>query len=191
MLRELAERTGGRQLAPKEAKSAFETASLPQAEARRSIWEDLVRWMLLLFLLDVAARRIAINPLELLRKLRGFIGEMAGHRTPEAAAATVATLKGTRERAREGMGGMAPSASDAGPAPSRSARYEAPVPDAKVTEQLSQALGGASEVDRPVVAKPTRKPTPTTEADFTSRLLKAKKQVRDTLDEGDEQPPGQ
>jgi uncharacterized membrane protein len=191
MLRELSERTGGRQLAPKEAASAFETGSLPRAEARRSIWEDLVRWMLLLFLLDVAVRRIAINPMEMLRKLRVFINEMAGRRTPEAAAATLSTLKGSRDKAREGMGAAAPSASEAGPAPNRSARYEAPVPDAKVTEQLSQALGGASEVDQPVVAKPTRKPTPTSEADFTSRLLKAKKQVRDKMDESEEQPPTQ
>src|SRR5262249_9614112 len=112
MLRELAERTGGRQLSPQEAKSTFEIASLPHAEARRSIWEDLIRWTLLLFLLDVAVRRIAVNPLELLRKLRQFIGEMAGTRSPEAAAATVATLKGTRDRAREGMGAAAPSATD-------------------------------------------------------------------------------
>lgn len=187
MLRELADRTGGRELKSNEAKAAFDTSTLPKAEARRSIWEDLMRWMLLLFLLDVAVRRIAINPIEMLRKLRGFISEMAGTKTPEASAATLSSLKGTRDKTREGMGAAtaAPTASDAGPAPSRSAKYEAPVPDAKVTEQLSKALGGASEIDQPVVAKPTRKPTPTSEADFTSRLLKAKKQARDKIESDD------
>ncbi|MBI5865332.1 MAG: FixH family protein [Planctomycetes bacterium] len=187
MLRELADRTGGQVLDPANAKAAFDLGSLPRAESRRSIWEDLVRWTLLLFLLDVAVRRIAVNPIELLRKLRRRIAELAGAPPTEASAAVLSTLKGTRDRAREELAKPAPT--ETGPAPSRSARYEAPVSDSKVTEQLSQALGGASEVDQPVVAKPTRKAAPTSEADFTSRLLKAKKQARDKLDSDDQGEP--
>ncbi|MFQ5806964.1 MAG: glutamine amidotransferase, partial [Phycisphaerae bacterium] len=85
LLSELAERTGGRVLTPAEAPSAFDTAGLPPAEARRPIWEYLLRWMLLLFLLDVAVRRIAINPIEIGRTVRRFIGEMAGKRQPAEA----------------------------------------------------------------------------------------------------------
>jgi uncharacterized membrane protein/Mg-chelatase subunit ChlD len=181
LLGEIAERTGGRVLTPAEASAAFDTASLPPAEARRPIWEYLVRWMLLLFLLDVAVRRIAINPVEVARKVRRFIGEMAGKRQPaEASAAVLSTLKGTRERTREDLQGE-PEPTEAGPAPDRAARYEPPTPDSRVTEELGRALEGASELEKPVVARPTKKKTPTSQADFTSRLLAAKKRARERL----------
>lgn len=179
LLSELSERTGGRVLTHAEAPSAFDTAGLPQAEARRSIWEYLIRWMLLLFLLDVAVRRIAINPIEIARKVRRFIGEMAGKRQPaEASAAVLSALKGTRQRMRDEL---RDEPTEAGPAPDRAARYEPTVPDSKVTEQLSQALDGASELERPVVARPTKKPAQTSEADFTSRLLQAKRRARERM----------
>jgi len=186
LLSELSERTGGRLLTAAEATAAFDTASLPQAEARRPIWAYLIRWMLLLFLLDVAVRRIAINPIEIARKVRRFIGEMAGRRQPaEASAAVLSTLKGTRERVRDDMLSEA-GPTEAGPAPDRSARYEPTVPDSKVTEQLSKALDGASELEAPVVARPTKKTTQTSEPDFTARLLQAKKRARDRMKDDDE-----
>jgi hypothetical protein len=188
LLGEIAERTGGRVLTPPEAAAAFDMSTLAQAEARRPIWEFLIRWMLLLFLLDVAVRRIAINPIEIARKLRRFIGEMAGKRQPaEASAAVLSTLKGARAQARDDLREQAP---EAGPAPDRSARYEPTVSDAKVTEQLSKALDGASELEKPVVARPTKKKTPTSEADFTSRLLQAKKRARDRMKDEDDQQEG-
>jgi uncharacterized membrane protein len=179
LLSEIADRTGGRVLTTAEAAAAFDTASLPPAEARRPIWEQLIRWMLLLFLLDVAVRRIAINPIELARKLRRFIGEMAGKRQPaEASAAVLSTLKGTRAQVRDDL---RERATETGPTPDRSARYEPTVPDTKVTEELSKALDGASELERPVVARPTKKTAQTSEADFTSRLLQAKKRARERM----------
>jgi hypothetical protein len=183
LLKAIADRTGGRELAPSAPQGVYDTSNLAPAEARRAIWEDLIRLMVLLFLLDVAIRRIAINPFELARKARRFIAEMAGGRkTAEATAAVLTTLKGTREQVRGTLEPRAP-AGEAGPAPQRSARYEAPQTPQKATEELSKALGGASETDKPVVAKPTRKPTPTSEADYTSRLLQAKKKARDKLDD--------
>lgn len=181
LLARLRDKTGGRELRSGEASAIFDRAKLPPAESRRAIWEDLIRLMLVLFLLDVAIRRVAINPVELVRKLRRRIAEMGGAGRPVAAsAATLATLKGAREGARDELAERA-KASDAGPAPDRGARYEAPVSDARVTEDLSKALGGATEGDAPVVARPTRKPTPTSEADYTSRLLKAKRRARDDM----------
>jgi uncharacterized membrane protein len=186
LLAEIADRTGGRMLTRADAAAAFDTSTLAQAEARRPIWEFLIRWMLLLFLLDVAVRRIAINPIELARKARRFIGEMAGKRQPaEASAAVLSTLKGARDQVRDDL---RERATDAGPAPDRSARYEPTVPDLKVTEQLSKALDGASELEEPVVARPTKKKTQTSEADFTSRLLQAKKRARERMkDEQEDQ----
>ncbi len=185
LLSEIAERTGGRLLTAAEAGAVFDTATLAPAEARRPMWEFLVRWMLLLFLLDVAVRRIAINPIEMARKLRRFIGELAGRRQPaEASAAVLSTLKGTHAQVRDDL---REQATEAGPAPDRSARYEPAVPDTKVTEQLSKALDGASELEKPVVARPTKKQTQTSEADFTSRLLQAKKRARERMKDEENQ----
>lgn len=186
LLQNLSERTGGRMLTATDARAPFDRTALPKAEARPPIWEDLIRWMLLLFLLDVAVRRIAINPMDMARRVRKYIGEIAGPRKPsETAEAVLSTLKGARDQLREASGATAPP-SETGVAPNRSAKYEAPTTAAKVSEQLSKALGGASAEDQPVVARPTKKPTATNEADYTSRLLKAKKRARDDLSKPEE-----
>ncbi|RMF80261.1 MAG: hypothetical protein D6744_08410, partial [Planctomycetota bacterium] len=120
LLRELADRTGGSLLEPVQAGRTFDISGLPPAETRQTIWEALVRWMLLLFILDVAVRRVAVRPIELARKLRRFIAEMGRGRVarPEA---VLSTLKGARERLRSDMPGQGGSETQAGPAPT--ARY--------------------------------------------------------------------
>ena len=178
LLRELADRTGGRVLTPAEAADTFDRAGLPPAEARHTIWETLIRWMLLLFLIDVAVRRIAIHPVEVARKVRKFIAEMGRGRAAQPEA-VLSSLKGTRDRLRAGMRERSDDRTDAGPAPS--ARYSPGKQDTNATEELSKALDGASELDQPVVARPTRKKPPTDEAGFTSRLLKAKKKVQEDI----------
>lgn len=184
-LSQLAEKTGGRKLTLDQAVQAFDESTLKPAEVKRPIWEDLIRYMLLLFLIDVAVRRIAINPIELARKLRRYIGEIGGVRTTgEKSEAVLASLKGTREKTRE----TATKSGESEPAPERSRRWDGAAADSRATEQLSQALGGASETDALVVARPTKKKPATTEADFTSRLLKAKQKARDEIkNEGEEQ----
>ena len=172
LLRELAERSNGRVLQTSQASSVFDRAALAKAETRSAIWENLIQWMLILFLVDVAVRRIAIDPLATMRRLRGYVGELAG-RQPETAAATVSSLKGTREKIRE----------ERAEAAQATKRYTPKEEQARASEELSQALDGASELNAPVVARPTRKAKPSSEADFTSRLLKAKKQARERLED--------
>ena len=185
LLAEIASRTGGRVLGDADLASVFDLSKIQAAEARRPIWEYLVRWMLLLFLLDVAVRRIAISPIEMARKIRRFIAEMGGQRLPaEASAAVLSNLKGAQAQRREES---QERLTETGPAPDRSARYEPGMPDARVTEELSKALDGASELDKPVVARPTKKAAPSGESDFTARLLAAKKRAKDRLkDQQDE-----
>lgn len=185
LLTELANRTGGRVLTFADAQEVFSHAGLAAAQSRTSIWEDLTKLMLLLFLLDVAIRRVAINPLGAARKLRQFIGEMAGSRVPESGEATLGSLKGARAKAREGLAG----ADEGGKAPDKPARYQPPTPDKKVTEQLSKALDGASELDKPIVGKPQRKPGKQDEGGGLSRLLKAKKEAQDKLREDSDDKP--
>ncbi len=176
LLKELARRSGGQLLddSPQAAAKLFDPQGLPKAEIRRTIWEDLVRLMLILFLIDVAIRRIAIDPIRVARRLRQRIAEMAGAPRPEAAAATLGSLKGAREKLREEL---------KAPVPDASTRFEAREEQIRSTQELAEALDGASELDTPVVARPTRKAPPSSEADFTSRLLKAKKRARERLEE--------
>lgn len=180
LLDEVRVRTAGRMLVAAEGGSVFDRAGLPRAEARHALWENLVQWMLVLFLLDVAIRRIAVNPVELYYKGRRFLAEMAGRGRPASEAATVlTTLKGTRERLREEQ--AARRATEAGEPPRAAARYEAAKPDARATEELSKALGGATEQDAPVVARPTSKKPVQSEGEYTSRLMRAKQRARDDI----------
>ncbi len=175
LLEELRQRAGGRMLGEQEPAAVFDRAGLRRAEARRSIWESLIYWMLLMFLVDVAIRRIAINPLELYRKARRRLGEAAAFgKEGKEAAAVLSTLKDARERVRDEQ-------RDDAAQPDATARYEPRTPDQKASEDLSRALGGASEMEQPVVARPTRKKPAESEADYTSRLLRAKRRARDEM----------
>lgn len=189
LLAEIARRTHGRVLASTDPKPVWDLSSLPPAEKRRSIWEWLTFWAIVLFLIDVAVRRIAINPVEWARKLRRYIGELAGKRqAAEATAAVLGSLKTTREATRAAQQARPPA--EAGEAPNRSARYEAPTSAAKSSEKLNEVLGGASELDAPIVAKPAPKSTPPSAGDLASRLKKAKQKAREEMG-GDEKPPSQ
>lgn len=183
LLDEIAARTGGRRLDGASVSNAFDLSSVPKAETRRPLWESLIQLMLLLFLIDVAIRRIAINPMEIARRVRRFIAEMAGQRQPAAeSAAVLTTLRGAREQVREGLSSPArPAPGETGQPPTRAARYEAPQTAEQSSEDLSRALGGATAADQPVVARPTGKKPPTGEAEYTSRLLQAKRKARDDL----------
>lgn len=188
-LEEIRARADGRLLSIGGDVDPFDRASLPRVETRRPIWEDLIRWMLIVFLLDVAVRRIAVHPIALLLKLRQSLSELAGggRKRAESSAAVLGALKGTRDRMREEKGGgkEGTKTTEAGTAPDRSARYEAPASPGKAARDLSDALGGANAMDKPVVAPPSRKKPPSGEADYTARLLKAKRRARE---QGDDKP---
>jgi uncharacterized membrane protein len=187
LLDELREVTGGRMLGVDDPAAPFERAGLPRAETRHVMWETLVRWLLVLFLVDVAVRRIAISPIEMVRKARQRLAEMAGRARPAVQTDAVLTsLKGTRERVREERQAKPNKGAAAGPDPA--ARYERRTPDDKATEDLGRALGGATQADAPVVARPSGKKPAQSEADYTSRLLRAKRRAREDMkpeDEGD------
>jgi uncharacterized membrane protein len=178
LLQNLREKTAGRDLRESEAIEVFDRSNMEPAQTRHVMWESLLRWMLLLFLLDVAIRRIAINPKEVGRKGRRFVSEMAGRQRDDAQAEVVLTsLKGTRERVRDEARERAEQES----APAATARYEAQQEQQKATDDLGRALGGATSDDAPVVARPTGKKPAQSEADYTSRLLKAKRRARDDM----------
>lgn len=181
LLEELRARTGGRLLGAEDAAAIFDRAGLPPAEARRSLWENLMQWMLALFLLDVAIRRIAVHPSELVRRLRRRVAEMAGRKPAGEVAAVLTTLKGARERWREEQQTTRPPVAGP-PAEARGGTAR----DDRATEDLNRALGGAEPPQAPVVAPPTAKKPGVSEGDYTSRLLRAKRRARQDLDAKDE-----
>lgn len=174
-LAEIARRTGGRVLDVNDAGAVFETGSIRPVHVRSPFWDDLVRLTLVLFLLDVAVRRIAVTPADAARRIRTFIREAVGRPAAEEAAATLATLRGVKGRKREEQ---SPGASESPKADEAAVRSEAP--ERQPSDSLSQALGGAS--DKPVVAAPPpkRRPPGTTESEYTARLLRAKRRARDS-----------
>lgn len=182
LLEDVRAQTHGRLLAADEPAAVFDRAGLERVEARHALWENLVRWMLVAFLLDVAVRRIALRPAELYRKFRAFLAELAGRGRPAETVAVLTTLKGTRDRVRQEH---RPPAITPAPPPGE---VEKPADD------LAAALGGAKEIDRPVVAPPAAKIAgASSEADYTGRLLRAKRRAREDLESQDESgnpPPG-
>lgn len=168
----LARRTGGRVLNLKTPETVFEARSIRPIEARRPFWEDLVRLALVLFLLDVAVRRVALTPTEAVARFRRFVREMAGVQSEADSVATLGTLRGAKERVQ------ADAEAPAGETPSRVAAQHRPT-EFDSGDALSRALNG-TDTDKPVVAEAARKDRPpmSSEGEYTSRLLRAKRRVR-------------
>ena len=169
-LSELARRTGGRLLDLRHPDAVFEPWSIRPVHLRRPFWEDVVRLALVLFLLDVAVRRIAVSPVEVAGRIRRFIHELAGGRPAEASAVTLGALRGAKARAQAGS----------------EAADRARAVDPRASDALSRALGGA-EADKPIVVPPTRssRPVATSEGDYMSRLRQAKQRAARSEDERD------
>ncbi len=178
LLSEISARTDGRLLGADQADRVFDRAGLPPVETRRPLWESLLHWMLVLFLLDVAVRRIALNPLKM---LRNRLAEMAGRGRPQAeTAAVLTTLRGTRDRLREQQRpAQGEPSTEAAPPPKRS------VPTPTSPERSTRELDGAGP-DRPVSGKPSSHKPPQSESDYLSRLRRAKRRARREMDEDDE-----
>ena len=173
-LAEIARRTGGRVINLNNPEAVFESWSIRPVQVRRPFWEDLLHLALVLFLLDVAVRRIAVTPAEAAGRIRRIIQELAGRRTGTDSIATLGALRGAKERAHVGVG--QPLEEPPG-LPTAVAQQE-PI-DPGPADELSQALNGA-ETDKPVAARPTRqgRAPVSSEADYTSRLLRAKRRAR-------------
>jgi Ca-activated chloride channel family protein len=175
LLTELAQRTRGRQMDLADAARVFDPALVSPVEARRPIWEDLVRLALIAFLIDVAVRRIAFRPREAAQHIRKRIRELAGAPVSVTATRTVAVLRGAREDVREGLRGGAVN-------PAASSRGTVPLPDGAATDvesvdPLSRAIRTAGAMDKPVVADP-KATGPAAAESYAARLKRAKREAR-------------
>lgn len=176
-LAELARRTGGRVLDVESPAAVFEAWSIRPVRVRRPFWEDLVRLALLLFLVDVAVRRIAVTPAEAVARAAAFVRELSGRAARGDSAATLTALRGVKARVRDG--GTEPRRADV------TKRADAPrTGESLEPDSLTRALGGV-EPETPVVAAPSqkRRPPAASEGEYTTRLLRAKRRARREPDE--------
>jgi len=208
LLEEIAELTGGRVLDPNQpqAASLFTRESLVESRSIRPLWRYLLPWLLVLFLLDVACRRIAWD-LGAIWKWCTNLGTrfQSLFATRKVEAAT--TLGALKERARqvdqqldERSGRAARQSNQA--AETKSAPKPEPVaqtdskrkfeaaPDAVAEQDFAAAVGGASEnktASASVLAAKRRQAkraqSGDDEGETTSKLLAAKRAARERMKE--------
>lgn len=199
LLREIADLTDGRVLMPddEESRKAVFAHNLPDTVSRRPVWETLLKLAIVAFLLDIAVRRIAIDPLKWLATASNYVGSLARVGRGRKSEQTLKDLRDVRERLREQRTGAgaergerkAPVAAPPADGPSLDAGRKfdgGAAVGGKPAKDLSEAMGGAGAKD---AAPQQAKPQPKKPGDegpqesMTARLLKAKKRARE---EGEE-----
>ncbi len=179
----LADKTGGRQLSAVDPLlvNLFEKEGLEPPRTLKDVWDLLVILAASLFVLDVASRRLSIDP----EWVRGIMNRLTGKRRV-VGQDTVAAWKRAKSQASHKTKSQ-PSEPQRG---QRSVKFEASEEDAAIAIDA----GGDSPADlRGKEGKATRKTKVRTgddsggggEEDFTSRLLAAKRRAMQETDEGD------
>jgi uncharacterized membrane protein len=183
VLRRLAEMTGGRVLRtdlPPADLDLFYRGELDVPRSPKHIWDLLAIIAAILFLLDVATRRIAVDG----RRVREAILRAFGARG-QASEQTVAAWKKTREqvahrRAPTGTGAASATGGEAD-APDRRTRFAAGEDDAASAIDVGQESEGRPHSDRaqpPARTDTSAEKPPEDEGPHTSRLLRAKRRAR-------------
>lgn len=189
LLHQISDITGGRVLSPddEESKKLIFAHNLPDTVSRRPIWETLLKLAIVMFLLDIAVRRIAIDPLKWVASASSYVASLARVGRGRKSEQTLKDLRGVRERIREqrtASGGEAerkpmraagPSAE--GPALDAGAKFDAGA-GAKPSKGLADAMGGAgAKAPLPPLKPAETKPgEEAPQESMTARLLKKKRQ---------------
>lgn len=178
LLQRIANATGGRWLdAPSEDVDIFKH-DLPPIVARRPLWNWLLKVAIFCFLLDVAVRRVAVDPKKALAVVRAYIADLAGRfGTGRRAEAVLADLKTVRQRVRDEQAQQAaasgPSATAEQATPRGTGRrFEAPE-TTKASEDLAGALGGPTTDGR--TPSTATRDSAAEQGETTARLLKLKR----------------
>ncbi|MFA9477958.1 VWA domain-containing protein [Phycisphaerales bacterium AB-hyl4] len=193
LLQQVAELTGGRVFDPADAEAAnlFERTFEFESRSIRPLWRVLLVWLIVLFLLDVACRRIAWDLPAIWGWTRTRADAMLGlfqARDDQQTEATLATLKHRRAAATQGRAASSEgdAASAAPPAPARKRKFEAD-PNAKPAADLHESVGGATDQPTPGASQMAREQADREQADAdahdtTNRLLAAKRRARQNAD---------
>ena len=190
LLREVVQEAKGRVLSSQDTGETVFAHNLPDTISRTPIWDGLLKLAVIVFLLDVAFRRIAIDPVKVMVSSRRYIASLAGRfGAGRRAEATLTDLRSVRERVRaeqtrEGDAAalLPPGGAEEADAPSggldAGRKFDAGAGVKKPAKDLSEAMGGHGTGPAPI-AKPRPKEADGPQESMTSRLLKAKKRARE------------
>jgi len=176
--------TFGRDL-PSDPKQAdlFNREGLETPTSLSDIWPLMAIIAATLFLMDVAARRLAIDPIALRRRLYALM-----HGGESTAGQNLDRLKQTRTEVQQRVTSRKQQAIDA------EARFEADEAARTGAIDLADLDAGSTEGSlkktAPQRPQPEKKVEEVDDGSYTSRLLEAKRRARDKR-QGKDQPPGE
>ncbi len=153
---------------------------LPPAASREPAWPAVLALALGLFLLDVAVRRIAIDPRAMLAEARDWMGGLAGRWGGREGGESLGSLKQRREQLQAQWQGRPGQQAPPAPSPGRrGAKAASPAgkPGASAADQVESLMPPR---DTPPAA---REREDAREDDPTSRLLNAKRRARQRMEE--------
>lgn len=203
ILKRIAQITNGRILDPSAPKPAglFERTMPFETRSVRPLWRTLLLWLVALFMLDVACRRIAWDAVAVWQWCRQRVDALLGTLKPREvqAEATLAALKNRQAQTEQEMAergtpgrarvpaGVSGSASDAKVvAPSTKTKFEAGA-DFVASSDFTGSVGGASEGSASGgAAGAAKKDSGSDNADdglTTSRLLVARRRAQEQRDQ--------
>ncbi len=193
LLKRIAQITNGRVLDPQSPNPAglFDRTQLFETRSVRPLWRSLLFWLLIVFMLDVACRRIAWDAAAILAWCRDRLGMLLGSLRPREveSQATLATLKSRLKQADSSSENRSQQ-SEADPlvlAPSKKRKFEA-AKDFQAQDDFTQAVGGAdqdpSSTSIPAATSGPKDQTKE-QGPTTSRLLAAKRRARESRDTND------
>lgn len=190
MIERIADITGGRVLKPGELDAAtlFDRSNVVKAEVLRPMWWPVLVLLLILFLLDVACRRLAWSYAGIMQGVRARMRdtlslfetrEVEAGQTMEAlkrrSAATESRLnQASQKESRQEI------AASAAAAKARAEHKFVAAEDAKVSGNLAEVVGGASATQNASVRRGDKQDQ-TDDGPVTSKLLDAKRRARERL----------
>lgn len=184
LLEDLATSTGGRVLmaGDPETMQLFDRTDLEVPKSPKEIWDILAMLAAALFVFDVAARRLSIDP----KWIMGLAGYAVGKRA-ETSTESVSAFKRVKVQKADARGQKSEIRDQKEiVAPDRKARFEASEQDAKTAIDVGGEIPKEMRAAQPEQRKatPLEQP-PADEGDYTSRLLAAKRRARGGDESGD------
>ncbi|MFK7760206.1 MAG: glutamine amidotransferase [Phycisphaerales bacterium] len=171
LLRQVASITGGRVLnADPALADLWSRDGLTMPVALTPIWMALAIAGIVIFLMDVAVRRVRINP----RAIAGFVRRGAHKEGAQSMGATAA-MRTARTRASSRVGDDRGDGESAGKVSARKFEADESIP----VSSDPVALSGQEESDGSSIAKPKKESTTDETIDALSALRAAKKRARD------------
>ena len=175
-LTRLAEAGGGKVLDPAQAANPLQNPFLHDRVKTfqpRDFWEALLRWAVILFVLDVGVRRIQLDRAEAARLLARVKRTVLFWKTPARLAhsdESLASLLARRDEARSNMGAANP--------PVRPELFRPVQPPPPPTDPPAPGASSPGTDPRSVPPDATTPTPPAPPVDTTSRLLDAKRRAR-------------